>query len=111
MYVIVWEFRVKAGLEQDFEKAYASDGDWAKFFKQGSGYIKTRLLHDLNESGTYMTMDYWNSQNEYEMFKNKMQNEYNQLDKQFEKLTERETFIGTFTSRKDTSNEKTSSRN
>ena len=96
MYVIIWEFRVKSGLEKDFEKTYGSNGDWANFFKQGRGYRQTRLLHDLDAEGTYMTMDYWDSQNDFEMFKQKMKNEYAQMDKRCEALTEREKYIGSF---------------
>ena len=96
MYVIIWEFRVKKGQEQEFEKAYGSTGDWANFFKQERGYRQTRLLHDLNDAGTYLTMDYWDSQNDFELFKQKMKSEYEQMDKRFEALTEREKYIGSF---------------
>jgi len=96
MYVIVWEFRVKAGSIPEFESAYGSAGDWAQFFSRGVGYLGTRLLRDSEDAGTYVTFDRWTSQQDYENFKREYTEEYRKLDAQFELMTDGETFIGAF---------------
>jgi hypothetical protein len=46
MYGIVREFRVKRDQEATFRRTYGPDGEWVRFFRQGSGYLGTDLLRD-----------------------------------------------------------------
>jgi heme-degrading monooxygenase HmoA len=96
MYVIVWEFKVKPGSITEFESAYGAAGDWAEFFSRGVGYLGTRLLRDTDEAGSYVTFDHWTSHQDYENFKRAFGNEYRQLDRQFELMTDSESLIGAF---------------
>ena len=96
MYVIVWEFSVKATFEEEFEKTYGPDGEWAEFFKRGNGYIKTELLRDLKNYHHYFTMDYWISHLAYETFRNEWKSEYEHLDRRCESLTDHEEEAGSF---------------
>jgi heme-degrading monooxygenase HmoA len=96
VYVIVWEFRPKAGREREFETAYGSEGAWAKFFKNGTGYIGTVLHRDVENDSRYLTIDYWVSQEAYESFRNEHNREYEELDRKMEHLTEHELESGTF---------------
>jgi hypothetical protein len=45
-YVSLCEFRVNTGFVFEFEKAYGPDGDWARLFRRGDGYLGTELLRD-----------------------------------------------------------------
>src|SRR5690242_20654494 len=40
VFVIAWEFQVKAEHREDFERAYGPSGDWLKLFRTGEGYPK-----------------------------------------------------------------------
>lgn len=95
-YLIIWDFRVRLGMEKRFEKVYGPQGDWAQFFTRGAGYIRTELNHDLKDSRRYLTLDFWISREAYEDFRRQHAVEYGALDQKFEELTERELEIGKF---------------
>jgi heme-degrading monooxygenase HmoA len=95
-YLIMWEFQVRAGMEKRFEKIYGSDGAWARLFIQHESYIGTNLVHSLNGERTYITLDFWKSQQAYDEFRKRQLAKYEALDQQCEGLTESEREIGTF---------------
>jgi heme-degrading monooxygenase HmoA len=95
-YVILWEFHPKAGFESKFEQAYGPNGIWAGFFRRGEGYCGTELVRDTNETGRYLTIDVWVSREAYEKFRQANLDEYNQLDRQCEEMTQTEVELGTF---------------
>jgi heme-degrading monooxygenase HmoA len=95
-YLIIWEFRVRAGMEARFESAYGPCGSWAQFFSKGKGYVRTELNHDLKDSRRYVTLDFWVSREAYDDFRRKHAVEYGALDQRFEQMTEKELEIGKF---------------
>jgi heme-degrading monooxygenase HmoA len=52
----------------EFERVYATEGDWAEFFRQGRGYIGTELLHDVEAPTRYLVIDRWESADAYNTF-------------------------------------------
>lgn len=95
-YVIVWEFHVKPGAESRFAEVYGPDGDWARFFRRGEGYVRTELLRDEQTPGRYVTLDYWNSRTAYEHFREQCADDYMRLDDNRESLTEREAQLSSY---------------
>jgi heme-degrading monooxygenase HmoA len=95
-YVIVWEFRVKQGKEREFVEQYGPEGSWARFFKSSSGYIRTELVRDVTDHLRFLTLDYWQAEEEFNDFRERNMAEYRRLDEEFEGLTEREVRLGTF---------------
>ena len=98
MYVIIWKFAVKSGLERDFESVYGPEGTWAQFFRRGPGYIGTELLRDASAPGQYFTIDRWQTQAAFEGFQARFAAGYQAIYQECEALTESETKIGTFES-------------
>jgi heme-degrading monooxygenase HmoA len=96
MFVILWQFQVKCGLEKEFEKAYGPEGAWAVLFRASPAYRGTRLLRDSSHSGRYFTMDSWDSQAEYDAFRSQNAASYADIDRECEVLTESEIDIGRF---------------
>ena len=96
--VILWEFRIRDGMEGRFEQAYGPDGDWVKLFRQGEGFVRTELLRDPTETGRYLTLDYWTSEEAYERFRQQHAKEYQGLDSTCEALTWREAHLGSWVS-------------
>ena len=94
-YLIIWEFRVRAGGGR-FEKVYGPLGDWARFFARDDGFVRTELNHDLKDSRRYTTLDFWISEDAYENFREQHASEYAVLDHKFEVQTESELEIGKF---------------
>jgi [ribosomal protein S18]-alanine N-acetyltransferase len=95
-FVILWEFRVPAAKRREFEKAYAFDGVWAKFFRSDANYIRTELLRDGKQPLRYFTIDVWQSRLAYARFKKQNAREYRAIDKQCQTLTKSERLIGEF---------------
>ena len=95
-FVVVWEFRVRAGKGREFEKIYGPDGVWAEFFRRGKGYIRTELMRDLKTPRRYLTIDVWTSREVYLRFKRKNRIEYQAIDESCGALTESEMKVGEF---------------
>jgi hypothetical protein len=96
MFVALWEFEVKLGCEERFEKTYGPDGEWARLFRRDSNYCETRLLRDPFRPATYVTLDFWNSREVYENFLSERRAEYGAIDKASAGLTISEQKVGWF---------------
>jgi len=97
MYVIIWEYQVKASREHDFEKYYAPNGVWAKLFRRAAGYLNSELIRDPKHPRRYVTIDRWISAEAYDAFRAKWKDDYDALDTHCGNLMERESLLGTFT--------------
>lgn len=80
MFVVLWEFEVKPGCEERFEKVYGPSGDWAALFGTDSRYQQTRLLRNTSYPLRYITFDFWQSRESYKDFLQKHAAEYQVLD-------------------------------
>lgn len=94
MYVIVWEYRVKADKQSEFEAAYSSNGAWVELFKRSAGFISVELLREDTDPQHYLTIDRWRSRAGYEEFLSCWQEEYRAVDALCENMTEWEALIG-----------------
>jgi heme-degrading monooxygenase HmoA len=94
MLIILWEYQVKAEKQTEFEAIYSPNGTWAELFKQSTGYTGTELLRDEINPQRYLTIDRWESQEDYETFLSQHEEEYKALDVQCEGLTESESLLG-----------------
>jgi heme-degrading monooxygenase HmoA len=74
--MIALVFRYDARDAEPFEEVYGPDGEWAKFFRHGAGFIGTELLRDVEEAGRYIVVDRWESIDAYNDFLSANQKEY-----------------------------------
>ena len=95
-HVRVWEFRVRPRFRKKFERIYGPGGKWLQLFKKGKGFLRTELFRDQETRGRYLTVDYWESEKAYDAFRSEFAQEFTILDCQCESLTEKETFLGSF---------------
>lgn len=93
---IVWEFRVRAGREREFEERYSASGDWARLFARSDGYRGTTLMKDAARPDRYLVIDVWRDAAAFAAFKAVHGAEYAALDRECEALTEAEVPVGTF---------------
>ena len=96
MYLVVWEFIIRAECAAEFEAVYGSQGEWARLFARAEGYRDTRLLRDVSDPLRYVTLDYWVSQEAHDRFRKAHEPEYRNLDQRCERLTAKETRLGEF---------------
>ncbi len=96
-YVIVWAFRVRPEKETEFVERYGPEGSWAQLFRRSGGYIRTELVNDVADRLRFLTLDYWQTEEEFNDFRKRNLAEYQRMDQEFEGLTEEETRLGAFT--------------
>jgi hypothetical protein len=96
LFVTLWEFEVKSGSEELFERTYGPDGEWAQLFRRDARYGGTRLLREVGAVRVYVTVDWWESRAAYEEFREKFAAGYEELDRKCEALTERERHLGEY---------------
>ena len=96
MFLILWEFEVKPGCEQRFERVYGPGGDWDSLFRGDPNHASTCLYRDAAKPRVYLTADYWRSRESYEEFHKSRQAEYKSLDAACEELTACECHIGSY---------------
>jgi heme-degrading monooxygenase HmoA len=94
MYMVIWEYQLKADHAVDFETIYGSNGAWAELFRKDEGYLGTELLRDLNHAQRYITIDRWVSPRAYEIFLAQWHEEYEALDAYCKDLTQWENLLG-----------------
>jgi hypothetical protein len=92
----VWEFVARADKVKEFERAYATSGSWARLFCKHDGYEGTMLLRDTENARRYLTIDCWQSATLQLEMRERSAQEYEELDRAFENLTESERHIGVF---------------
>lgn len=97
MYLILWEYYVKAEKLPEFEEIYSPTGTWAELFQKGAGYLGTELLHDETNPRRYVTIDRWESRSAYETFLSVQEQAYKEMDARCEGLTEHESLLGKWT--------------
>ena len=95
-YVIVWEFRVRPDRVTEFVEKYGPEGAWARFFRGSAGYIRTELLRDVAADLRFLTLDYWQAEEDFHRFHEQNLAGYERLDQELAGLTEKETRLGAF---------------
>lgn len=96
MFTYVWEYRVRPERVDDFCAHYGPDGSWVALFRRSPGYVGTRLLRDVNDSGRFLTIDNWESREDYATFRRRFESEFTELDERCEALTASEKHLGDY---------------
>jgi quinol monooxygenase YgiN len=94
VFVAIWEFTIDPRHRAAFERAYASDGDWAQLFRRFPGYHHTELLHSADRPDVYVTVDCWDS--EAQLKAATQSPGYRDLDQRCEAFTVSERRVGYF---------------
>jgi heme-degrading monooxygenase HmoA len=95
MFVTVWEYEVRPGMETRFEHLYGDQGAWVQLFLEQPGDLGTELMRG-QRSGHYLTLDRWRDAQDYTAFQRRQHPRYAQIDAQGDALTLSERHVGTF---------------
>ena len=98
MFVTLWEYEVKRGSEELFERQYGPEGEWVRLFRRDAGYRGTRLLREVGAERVYVTMDMWETRAAYKNFREKWEPEYAEIDRNCQVMTSAERQVGEFES-------------
>ena len=96
MYCYVWSFGVRPEHVDKFTKACGPRGDWARLFQRDPQYIRTCFIRDRAHPARFLTIDFWSSYEAWVSFRERFRTEFEELDKNFEKLTIDEVRVGDF---------------
>jgi heme-degrading monooxygenase HmoA len=96
--VIALVFSYDVGETGDFEQVYGPDGDWARFFHTGRGFIGTELVRDVEHPDRYLVIDRWESREAYNDFIAAHRDEYLRMVDETAFHYDRELRLGTFES-------------
>ena len=89
-------FSYEAREPEEFERFYGPEGDWARFFRGGRGYVGTELLRDLENPGRYLVVDRWESAEAYNAFIAANEGEYGRRADDARFYYDQELRFGTF---------------
>jgi heme-degrading monooxygenase HmoA len=96
VYTIVWQFTVEQRNVNAFVAAYGPAGDWARLFGRAQGFRGTTLLRDAADPLRFVTLDRWDSFEDFERFREEFGSAYVEMDARFQRLTLSEQLIGKF---------------
>jgi heme-degrading monooxygenase HmoA len=96
MFVVVWQFEIAEEKTAAFEAAYGPEGNWARLFRKSPDYLGTELLRDAYVPGLYLTIDRWASEEAFRVFRKEHDSAYEELDRECDALTQRETRVGAY---------------
>jgi heme-degrading monooxygenase HmoA len=96
VYVRIWEFQAQAGREKEFEKIYGLEGEWVQLFRKSKAFLRTEVYRDLENTGHYVTIDYFSSQPAFQAFLKEFRERYDNLDRLGETVCASEKRIGSF---------------
>jgi heme-degrading monooxygenase HmoA len=96
-FAAVFAYEVDAARAGAFEAAYGPDGDWARFFRDGEGYLGTDLWRAAEEDPRrYLLVDRWRSAADYGAFLAANEEEYRRRGREAEALYRSETALGRY---------------
>ena len=95
-FAYVWRYTIDPTHRTAFLAAYNSGGEWAQLFSRDPSYIETVLLQDDGDENRYVTIDFWKSKADRDLFRKRYSVEFENLDSTCESFTRDEQFIGDF---------------
>jgi hypothetical protein len=96
--VIVREFVVAEGREEDFRKIFGPEGIWFELLRRSGEFVGTDCRLEAAAERRYRVLDYWLSHESFEDFRRQYQLEFEKFSRLIasDGLVERETLLGSF---------------
>ena len=69
MIAVVWQFQVKAGQQEAFEKFYGADGEWTALGRRSRSFLGSSFLRDQAHDTHYLLIEYWSEMVVYEKYR------------------------------------------
>jgi heme-degrading monooxygenase HmoA len=91
---VFFRYRVHPAQARAFEHAYGPAGPWVALFGRDAAFIRTRLFRNKGDGHEYVSIDVWESKEDYDRFRSEYADEYRRLDTQLAMLKLEEYFLG-----------------
>jgi len=94
---VVWQFDIRPGAADKFERLYGADGEWTKLSRQSRSFLGSSFLRDIRTESRYLLVEYWGEMVVYEKHVADFSDELITLEQEREKLVDRMETVGVFT--------------
>jgi len=76
---------------------FGPDGIWARFLRQGEGYIATEVKYEPVGDGRYRVRDFWSGHRGFEIFRERYSEDFAEFDRRVvDELVEKQEFVGAY---------------
>ena len=96
MVQLVWEFIARKTKSQNSSATMRAMDTGRNCLSAALDFDGTALLRDMERRGRYLTVDSWESAGAHHAMRAEFSREYEQLDRDCEDFTERESHLGDF---------------
>ena len=97
MVAVVWQFDIRTGASDDFERLYGADGPWTKLSRRSRSYLGSSFLRDIGSENRYLLVEYWGEMMVYEKHLADLSEQVKALEEQRARLVERMETVCVFT--------------
>ena len=96
MIAVVWQFQVKPGRQEAFEKFYGADGEWSRLARRSRSFLGSSFLRDHVETTHYLLIEYWSEMVVAERHRKSFAKETTNLETERDNLCDSITPMGMF---------------
>lgn len=93
----MWQFDVRDGREEEFEKLHGADGDWTALNRPIRSYLGSSFLRDQNRSSRYVLIEYWSEMLIYEQHRTSRSAKIDAIETQRAELVDATEPLGIYT--------------
>lgn len=97
MIAVVWQFQVKPGQQQSFEKFYGADGEWTQLGRRSRSFLGSSFLRDQAHDTHYLLIEYWSEMVVYERHRASVVTDLKTLEARRDVFCDSITPLGIFT--------------
>lgn len=96
MIAVVWQFQVKSGKQQEFERFYGADGEWSKLARRSRSFLGSSFLRDQAHDTSYLLVEYWSEMVVYERHRHSVGNDLRAIEDRRDSLLDTVVPMGVF---------------
>ena len=96
MIAVVWQFQVRAGKQQEFERFYGADGEWSQIARRSRSFLGSSFLRDQASDTSYLLIEYWSEMVVYERHRHNFVGDIGRLEQRRQEFCETTLPLGVF---------------
>jgi quinol monooxygenase YgiN len=93
---VLWQFQVKPGQQDAFEKFYGADGEWSDIGRRSRSFLGSSFLRDQAHDTHYLLIEYWSEMVVYEKHRSSVDSDLKVLEQRRDELCESILPLGIF---------------
>jgi hypothetical protein len=94
---VVWQFQVKTGKQQEFERFFGADGEWSQIARRSRSFLGSSFLRDQASDTSYFLIEYWSEMVVYERHRQSFGGDIRSLEERRQAYCDAIVPLGVFT--------------